>query len=224
MGLFKRVKDLMTANITDLVDKAEDPEKMLNLYVDRASEELRNFSIQVNQAVADQIALQKKSEAAQKDVADWGEKARLAVQQERDDLARTALEREKTARQSLESYRSQAGEQKTVVEELKRNYELLEGKLYQARNERDQLVMRGRRAKALKGAADAVQGLSQGRAYGDIDRMKDKVDRLEAQAGASRVMIETTVDSQFDELKRASKDSEIDDELARLKEENSRKQ
>jgi phage shock protein A len=209
----------MEANISDMVGKAEDPEKMLNLYVDRASEELRNFQIQVNQAVADQIALERKIETSQKDAADWSDKARLAVQQGRDDLARTALERQKTAREALESYQSQLTEQKTVVEELKHNFQLLDGKLQQAKSERDQLVMRERRAKALKGAADAVQGLAQGRAYADIDRMKDKVDRMEASAGASRVMLESTVESQFDQLKRTSADSEIEDELAKLKEE-----
>ncbi|MDA8335662.1 MAG: PspA/IM30 family protein [Peptococcaceae bacterium] len=219
MKLFQRIRDLMEANISDMVGKAEDPEKMLNLYVDRASEELRNFQIQVNQAVADQIALERKIETSQKDAADWSDKARLAVQQGRDDLARTALERQKTAREALESYQSQLTEQKTVVEELKHNFQLLDGKLQQAKSERDQLVMRERRAKALKGAADAVQGLAQGRAYADIDRMKDKVDRMEASAGASRVMLESTVESQFDQLKRTSADSEIEDELAKLKEE-----
>ncbi|HUW64418.1 MAG TPA: PspA/IM30 family protein [Spirochaetia bacterium] len=224
MGLFKRIRDLMEANISDMVAKAEDPEKMLNLYVDRASEELRNFSIQVNQAVADQIALEKKSEVSQKEAADWADKARLAVQSRRDDLARTALERQKVAREALESYQSQLADQKAVVDELKRNYQLLDGKLNQAKSERDQLVMRERRAKSLKGAADAVQGLAQGKAYGDIDRMKDKVDRMEAQAGASRLMVESTVESQFDQLKRTSKDSEIDAELAKLKEEMGQKQ
>ena len=224
MGLFKRIRDLMEANISDLVEKAEDPEKMLNLYVDRASEELRNFQIQVNQAVADQIALERKIEAAQKEAADWSDKARLAVQQGRDDLARTALERQKTAREALESYQSQLTDQKAVVDELKSNYQLLEGKLHQAKSERDQLVMRERRAKALKGAADAVQGLAQGRAYADMDRMKDKVDRMEADAGASRLMVEGTVESQFDQLKRTSRDGEIDEELAKLKEELGKKQ
>jgi len=219
MGLFSRIRDLMEANISDLVSKAEDPEKMLNLYVDRASEELRNFQVQVNQAVADQIALEKKIESAQKEAADWGDKARLAVQQGRDDLARTALLRQKTAQEALADYQSQLAEQKGVVDELKSNYRLLEEKLAQARSERDQLVMRERRAKALKGAADAVQGLTQGRAYADIDRMRDKVDRMEASAGAARVMVESTVESQFDQLKRTSQDRGIEDELAKLKEE-----
>lgn len=219
MGILRKIRDLMEANISDMVSKAEDPEKMLNLYVDRASEELRNFQIQVNQAVADRIALEKRIESTQVEAAGWDDKARLAVQQGRDDLARTALERRKVARESLESYQSQLTDQKAVVDELRRNYSLLDGKLNQARSERDQLVMRERRAKALKGAADAVQELSQGRVYGDMDRIKDRVDRMEAQAGASRLMVESTVESQFDELKRTSRDNGIDSELAKLKEE-----
>jgi phage shock protein A len=83
--------------------------------------------------------------------------------------------------------------------------------------------MRERRAKALKGAADAVQELAQGRVYGDMDRIKDRVDRMEAQAGASRLMVESTVESQFDELKRTSRDNGIDSELAKLKEEMNQK-
>jgi len=209
----------MEANLSDLVAKAEDPEKMLNLYVDRASEELRNFALQVNQAVADQIALERKITAGQKEAGDWGEKARLAVGQGRDDLAREALRRQKVAQEALSAYESQLTDQKAVVEELKANQRLLESKLDQAKSQRDQLVMRERRAKALKGAADAVQDLAMGRAYADIDRMKDKVDRMEAQAGASRAQLEGTVEAQFDALKRTDADHDIERELARLKEE-----
>ena len=224
MGLFKRVRDLLEANLSDLVSKAEDPEKMLNLYVDRASEELRNFALQVNQAVADQIALERKMAEAEKEAGDWEEKAKSAVAQGRDDLARTALERQKAAREAAADYQSQLTDQKTVVEELRANQRLLENKLEQAKSQRDQLVMRERRAKALKGAADAVGDLAQGRAWAGIDRMKDKVDRMEAEAGAAKVQLESTVEAQFDALKRTASDQEIETELARLKEEMGRKE
>ncbi|MGB9846634.1 MAG: PspA/IM30 family protein, partial [Desulfotomaculales bacterium] len=93
MGIFSRLKDLLEANISDLLNKAEDPEKMLNLYIERAGEELKEFNVQVNRAVADELALRQKIEASEKEIESWASQARVAVQQGRDDLARVALER-----------------------------------------------------------------------------------------------------------------------------------
>ena len=68
MSLFNKVKDLLQANVMDMVNKSEDPEKMLNLYVDRAMEEVRNFHIQVNRAVADKIQLEERIEGLNKEI------------------------------------------------------------------------------------------------------------------------------------------------------------
>lgn len=217
MRLFKKLKDLLEANISDLINKAEDPEKMLNLYIERATEELKEFNIQVNRAVADELLLRQKKEAAEKEIQSWMTQAKVAVQQNRDDLARIALDRKQTTESTLEDLRQQQSEQQKVVEELRANYSILEEKLTKARSERDSLVMRQRRAKALKQAGEAVKEISSASSLGDFDRMKDKVDRLEAEAKASSLSLTNSVEDEFEKLKKDAQKSAVDDELARLK-------
>lgn len=217
MGLFQRLKDLLEANISDLINKAEDPEKMLNLYIERATEELKEFNIQVNRSVADELQLRQKIEAAQKEAQSWITQAKVAVQQNRDDLARIALDRKQTAEKTLEDLRLQLADQQKAVEELRANYRILEEKLNKARTEKDSLVMRQRRAKALKQAGEAVKEISSSSALGDLDRMRDKVDRLEAEAKATSLSLTSSVEDEFDKLKKDAQNTAVDDELARLK-------
>ena len=219
MGLFTRVKDLLQANIMDIVNKAEDPEKMLNLYCERATEEVRNFQIQVNRAVADKIQLEERINSLKKEIAEKTEQAKLAVQHGKDDLARTALTLKKQAETSLLDYETQLADQTKAVEELQENLRLLTEKLEKAKMERNNLVMRQRRAQTMKKANEAVSGLSTHDPLADIDRMKDRVERMEAEAKASRTMISTgnSIEDQFAELKKSKEASEVDDELAKLK-------
>ncbi|MFZ5596012.1 MAG: PspA/IM30 family protein [Bacillota bacterium] len=224
MGLFKKLKDLIEANINDLVNKAENPEKLLNLYIERATEELKEFNIQVNRAVADELQLRQKLEAAEKEIQSWTTQAKVAIQQNRDDLARIALERKQTAEKNVEDFKLQLEEQRKVVEELRSNYRILEEKLSKARSEKDNLVMRQRRAEAMKQAGEAVRQISSGDSLGDFDRMKDKVDRMEAEAKATSLSLTNSVEDEFARLKKESQNLAVEDELARLKAELDKKE
>lgn len=218
MGLFNKVKDLLQANIMDMVNKAEDPEKMLNLYVERATEEVRNFQIQVNRAVADKIQLEERIESLTKEITLRTEQAALAVQQGKDDLARTALTYKKQAETGKLDYESQLADQVKAVADLQDNLRVLTEKLEKAKLERNNLVMRQRRAQTMQKANEAVSGLSTHDPLAEIDRMKDRVERMEAEAKASRSMLNTnTIEDQFAELEKTRADSEIEDELAELK-------
>ncbi len=218
MGLFSKVKDLLQANIMDMVNKSEDPEKMLNLYVERAMEEVRNFQIQVNRAVADKIQLEERIEGLNKEIELRAGQATLAVQQGKDDLARTALTYKKQAEASRTDYETQLLEQGKAVEDLQDNLRVLTEKLEKAKLERNNLVMRQRRAQTMKNANEAISGLSSHDPLADIDRMKDRVERIEAEANASRTMVSTnTIEDQFAELEKSKANSEVEDELAKLK-------
>ncbi len=219
MGLFGKVKDLLQANIMDIVNKAEDPEKMLNLYVERATEEVRNFQIQVNRAVADKIQLEEKIETLRKEIAQRTEQATLAVQQSKDDLARTALTLKKQAEASLADFETQLSDQTTAVADLQENFRVLSEKLEKAKIERNNLIMRQRRAQTMKKANETVSGLSARDPMGDIDRMKERVERMEAEAKASKTMMTSgnTLEDQFAELEKSKANSEVEDELAKLK-------
>lgn len=219
MGLFSRVKDLFEANITDIVNKAEDPEKMLNLYVDKASVEVRNFTIQCNRAVADKIQLEERIEDLRKEVEKRQEQAELAVQQGKDDLARSALSMKKQAETSMLDFQAQLADQSKAVEDLQENLRILTEKLEKAKTERNNLVMRQRRAQTMKQANEAISGLSNKDPMADFDRMKDRVERIEAEAKASRTTIQTgnSLEDQLADLQKSKAESEVDDELAKLK-------
>ncbi|TGE34670.1 PspA/IM30 family protein [Desulfosporosinus sp. Sb-LF] len=218
MGLFSKVKDLLQANIMDMVNKSEDPEKMLNLYVERAMEEVRNFQIQVNRAVADKIQLEERIEGLNKEIELRTGQATLAVQQGKDDLARTALTYKKQAETSKLDYETQLGDQAKAVNDLQENLRILTEKLEKAKMERNNLVMRQRRAQTMKNANEAISGLSSHDPMADIDRMKERVQRMEAEAKASRTMVSTnTLEDQFAELEKIKANSEVEDELAKLK-------
>jgi phage shock protein A len=218
MGLFGKVKDLLQANIMDMVNKSEDPEKMLNLYVERAMEEVRNFHIQVNRAVADKIQLEERIEVLVREIELRATQATLAVQQSKDDLARTALTYKKQAEASRIDYESQLMDQAKAVEDLQENLRILTEKLEKAKVERNNLVMRQRRAQTMKNANEAISGLSTHDPLADIDRMKDRVQRMEAEAKASRTMVNTnTIEDQFEGLQKSKANLEVEDELTKLK-------
>jgi Phage shock protein A (IM30), suppresses sigma54-dependent transcription len=218
MGLFSKVKDLLQANIMDMVNKSEDPEKMLNLYVERAMEEVQDFQIQVNRAVADKIQLEERIEGLNKEIKLRTEQATLAVQQGKDDLARTALTYKKQAETSRLDYEAQLLEQGKAVNDLQENLRILTEKLEKAKMERNNLVMRQRRAQTMKNANEAISGLSSHDPLANIDRMKDRVERMEAEAKASRTMVSTnTIEDQFAELEKSKANAEVEDELAKLK-------
>jgi phage shock protein A len=218
MGLFSKAKDLLQANIMDIVNKSEDPEKMINLYVERAIEEVRDFHIQVNRAVADKIQLEEQIEGLNKEIELRTTQATLAVQQSRDDLARTALTYKKQAETSKVDFEAQLVEQTKAVEDLQENLRILTEKLEKAKTERNNLVMRQRRAQTMKNANEAISGLSTHDPLADIDRMKDRVQRMEAEAKASKTMVNTnTVEDQFAELEKSKATSEVEDELSKLK-------
>jgi phage shock protein A len=218
MGLFAKVKDLLQANIMDLVNKSEEPEKMLNLYVERSIDEVRNFQIQVNRAVADKIQLEEHIANLNKEIELRSGQATLAVQQGNDDLARKALTYKKQAEVSKNEYESQLTEQSKAVDELQENLSVLTEKLEKAKTERNNLVMRQQRAQTMKHANEAISGLSLNDPMADIDRMKDRVERMEAEAKASRVMLNTnSTEDQFADLEKNKANLEIDDELAKLK-------
>ncbi|ODA40615.1 PspA/IM30 family protein [Desulfosporosinus sp. BG] len=218
MGLFSKVKDLLQANIMDIVNKSEDPEKMLNLYVDRAMEEVRNFQVQVNRAVADKIQLEERIASAVKEIELRSGQAMLAVQQGKDDLARTALTYKKQAEASKLDDEAQLVDQTKAVDDLQENLRILMEKLEKAKLERNNLVMRQRRAQTMKSANEAISGLSTHDPLADIDRMKERVQRMEAEAKASHSMVNTnSVEDQFAELEKNKANSEVEDELAKLK-------
>src|ERR1043166_3442106 len=116
MALLERVSTLVRANINDMIDKAEDPEKMIEQVILDMQNQLLQVKTQVAIAIADQHLLEKKQKENEEKTAEWQRKAELAVSKKQDDLARAALERSLACKQNMANFEQQVADQKIEVE------------------------------------------------------------------------------------------------------------
>ena len=217
MTLLNRLKDVVRANLNDLIGKAEDPEKSLELYIEDATEQLRQYKVEVSRFEADRLQLVDQIKHCQAAVDDWHEKAKLALRQNQEDLARKALERETHEKNRLSKFQEELTETEQTSGQLTEQLQLLQEKLEEAREKRDDLVRRNRGAVAQKGAADAIAGVSLDDPLSKFDRMEEKVEWREAEANAAYVGMTSGLDYEFEKLKQAQHSSEVDDALEKLR-------
>jgi len=214
MGLLERVSTLIRANINDMVDRAEDPEKMIKQVILDMENQYLQVKTQVAVSIADQHMLEKKLRENEEAGKDWMRKAETAVDKGQDDLARSALDRFQTSRKLAQSYREQVDDQKMQVETLKGALMKLEQKLEEAKSKRDLLLARHRRSVALGKAARAQTVLGDNSKGATFDRLKDRVHQTEAVATAE---VELLTDDVGEKLTRLDRDAEVDRLLADLK-------
>src|SRR5579871_5451000 len=119
MALLERVATLVRANLNDLVDKAEDPEKMIKQVIVDMENQLLQVKTQVAISIADQHVLEKKQQEAAANEKQWMRRAEMALDKGDEALARSAVERSMSYRTTAESFRQQVEDQKTQVENLK---------------------------------------------------------------------------------------------------------
>jgi phage shock protein A len=214
MGLLERVTTLIRANLNDMIDRAEDPEKMIKQVILDMENQYLQVKTQVAVSIADQHMLEKKLKENEATGNDWMRKAELAVDKSEDDLARSALDRYQTSLRLAQSYREQVDDQKAQVETLKGALLKLEQKLDEAKSKRDLLLARHRRSIALGKAARAQTAIGDQSKSGSFDRLKDRVHHTEAVATAEVEIIEADAGER---LTRLDRDIEIDRLLADLK-------
>jgi phage shock protein A len=219
MGILDRMSRLVRANVNDLLDKAEDPEKM----IDQIIRDMQTNITDARRQVAAMIAQEKELEADVKEnselSAEWGTKAQRAVSAGKDDLAREALRRKRDSDENLAVYQQQLSVQESTVAKLKQQLAALESKYQQTLSQRDALVARQRRAEATKKvvsqASTAVSSLNSGLDAGsELNRMEAKIRSTESEAAAYQEIESESMDAQFREL---DYDVEIEKELEALK-------
>jgi phage shock protein A len=209
MAVLERVATLVRANLNDLIDRAEDPEKMIKQVILDMENQLLQVKTQVAISMADQHLLQKKQQEQELKAAEWMRKADLAVGKGQDDLARSALERYQSFTKLAESYTRQVADQRLQVETLRNALDKLDQKLSEAHSKSDLLLAQHRRARALTKASDA-QIVAGGRSHvASFDRMRQKVMRSEAVSQAKADLVADDVDRRFDTLEK-------EDEIGRL--------
>lgn len=214
MALLERVATLVRANLNDLIDKAEDPEKLIKQVILDMQNQLLQVKTQVAISIADQHLLLKKKRENEDASEEWVRKAELAVEKKQDDLARAALERSMSAKSVAASFAEQVADQSAQVENLKTALRKLEMKLSEAQNKCEVLIAQHRRARALARASDAQISIGDGSKAAAFERVKEKVQHAEA-VGQAKSSIAT--DDIEERLAALGKEDEIDKLLAEIK-------
>ena len=214
MALLDRVSTLIRANLNDLVDRAEEPEKMIKQVILDMQNQLLQVKTQVAMAIADLHLLEQKRTSNEEKVREWMRKAELSVAKGKDDLARAALERVETYRDLSESFAQQLEDQHAQVEQLKIALRQLEQKLAEAEGKADLLVAQHRRARAAGKAGDARLAFDAHARSSAFDRMRRKVEHADALGKAKTDLADDHVEERLMALEREDR---IDRLLAELK-------
>jgi len=205
MALLERVGTLLRANLNELVEKAEDPERLLKQVVLDMENQLLQVKTQVAIAIAGEHLLEKKRAEQAEKAAEWRKKAELAVSKSQEDMARGALERVLSHEELAKGFASQLEDQKHEAENLRQALRKLEQKLSETRARSEMLIAEHRRARAVGRAAEArrAAGMDTGHA---VERLKSRVhERAAESAATTEVMAQESLEEKFAALENADR-------------------
>jgi phage shock protein A len=214
MALMERVSTLVRANLNDLIDRAEHPEKMIKQVILDMENQLLQVKTQVAIAIADEHLLRRKKTENAAQEQDYLRKAELAIEKGHEDLARVALERSLSYQQMTGNFDVQMTEQGVQVENLKSALRQLTQKLVEARAKSEVLIAEHRRARATGKAADAHVAMEGGAKSSSFDRMEEKVRHAGAVTMAKNDMLHSSGEARLETLER---DDRVEKLLADLK-------
>ncbi|GAL25735.1 phage shock protein A [Vibrio variabilis] len=216
MGIFSRFADIVNSNISALLDKAEDPEKMIRLIIQEMEDTLVEVRTNSAKAIADKKELARKVIAIEEQIAEWAQKATLALTKQREDLARAAL----IEKQKLENVVKGLHDEQTLVEEtiekLTNEIAKLESKITETRAKQQALIIRSEAASNRRDVQKHLHTSRTNEAMAKFEQYSRKIDELEAEADLySKTGNAKSLDQEFAELQAQD---EIDKEFAKLKE------
>jgi len=214
MSLLERVTTLVRANLNDLLDKAEDPEKMLKQILIDMHNQLIQVKTQVAASIADEQKLYQRYLENQEDADKWQQKAELAVRKGDDGLAKEALARRNSYQSVADGFKQQYDDQKKQVELLKSALSKLEDKIDEAERKKDLLIARSRRAKAEQQIQGTMAGIDKVGVFETLDRIEEKVSTEEAKAKAYSDLERDDLDERF---KTIEQEDDLDRQLTELK-------
>ena len=203
MKLLERVSMLIRANLNDLVDKAEDPEKMVKQVILDLHNQYIQVKTQLAVALTEQHMIEDKSTEARGKAAEWLRKAELAVDRGEDGLAKRALERHNTFSQTAELFAEQVEEHRKDVELLRATLVKLEDKLREAEGKKTLLLTQHRAARARVRAGQAAFEATGTAPASTLGRMEDRIREEGARGGALFELADDDLDATFAQMERA---------------------
>ena len=214
MGIFTRFRDIVSSNINAMLDRAEDPEKMIKLMI----REMEDTLVEIKASCAGVMAEQKKAERRQDEldarISFWEEKAGLAAHKGRDDLAREALLEKRRYTDRRGALEQEISELRQLITKYQGDIKQLEGKLKIARNKQRMLVQRHIHARRKRQAEEDIRRVDSAVAAQRFDDLESRIERMESEAELVNFGKKSNLE---EELAKLSADDDIEKELKALK-------
>ena len=214
MGVFTRFRDIVSSNINSMLDKAEDPEKMIKMMI----REMEDTIVELKSSCAGVIAERKKLERKLDEISSrekiWAERATMAVGKGRDDLAREALIEKRRFHELTESLVAEISDHSGLIEQYHQDIQELEQKLAGAKEKKRMLIQRHKRANGKKRAKEEVRRMDSVDTMARFDDLESRIDQMEAEADMVDFGRKPTLEEEFADL---ATDDEIENELEKLK-------
>ncbi len=216
MAIFSRIADILKANINDMIDKAEDPEKMVKQLIIEMEEQVDEATRALGQAMGSQKVAAKELADAMAESADWNDKAKLALKAGNETLAKKALDAKVGIDQQVAGLQESYDQMSAQVDKLKEQVQGLKIKLEEARSRQNILIARSKVADAMTAAATSASSTSVDSAFAKLDAMERKIAEKEGTAEAFTEL--NQIDIETDEsFKQLEHEAAVNDEMARLK-------
>ncbi len=218
MGIFSRVRDIFNANINSMLDKAEDPEKLVKLMIQEMEDTLVEIKASCAGVMAERKKVQRSLDEARSQAEHWAGKAQLAVNRGREDLAREALMEKRRLTERSESLEKEIGECDDLIERYQSDISQVEEKLQAAREKQRMLVQRHIHAQKKTKAQKEIRRFDSSEAMQRFDKFENRIERMEAEADLVNFGKKSSGRSLDEEFEHLEGDEEIEKELAALKE------
>jgi phage shock protein A len=214
MGIFTRFRDIVSSNINAMLDKAEDPEKLISLMIQEMEDTLVEIKASCAAAMATSKRTQRQMVEVQTRSREWEEKAGLAVSKGRDDLAREALIEKRRYADRASSFEKELLEMNGLIQQYQEDIKQLEEKLRAAREKQRLLVQRHVHAIKKRRVQEEIRRVDSTGAVLKFEEFENRIERMEAEAELVNFGRKPTLETKFEEL---LVDDEIEKDLQRLK-------
>lgn len=214
MSILGRVKDLISANINSMLEKAEDPEKMANEYLRQLTNELYEARTSVASAMADETRLEQRMIEAQEEADQWQSKAEVALRANDEGLAKAALSRKVQSQKLADQFRAQHSAQSEQVDQLQEALVQLETRIAETKAKKELIIAKKNRAQTQEALQRTARSIGRITVADKLDQLEEKVDDRLAQAEAMAQLEGDTLENKFRKLEQ---NTEVDAELAELK-------